>query len=61
MIEIPYHSDFLSEKDALIMLARQKLLTNVLESDILEEKSAINEFDGKFYVSYYAKLEIYNG
>ncbi|MBR4270707.1 MAG: sporulation protein YqfD [Clostridia bacterium] len=61
LVDVPYHRDFESEKGALVMLARQKLLTNINESDILEEKSAINEVEGTYYVSYYVKLEIENG
>ena len=61
LIELPFHRDFDAEKDALIMLARQKLLTNMSQSDILDEKSVINEVDGTYFVTYYVKTEIENG
>jgi len=55
---IEYKSSFEDEKDGLVFEAREKVLTIINESDIIQEKVTINFLDGIYYVTYYVKTEI---
>ncbi len=55
---VEVNEKFEDEKDALIFQAREKVLTIVNESDIMEEKVTIEKVDGTFFVTYYVKTEI---
>lgn len=49
--------DFEAERDALIFEAKQMVLSEIPETDILEEKHTINQVDDVYYVTYYIKRE----
>ena len=49
---------FTDEKESLIFQAREKVLTIVDESDIMEEKITIDLVDQTYYVTCYVKTEI---
>ena len=55
---VEYELKFEDEKDSLELEAREKVLTIVDESDIMEEKVTFNFVDGVYYVTYYVKIEV---
>lgn len=56
-VAVSVSRDFDAEKASLIYEAKQKLLQRVPENEILEQTHNINQVDGRYYVSFYAKCE----
>ena len=56
--QVEVYRKFEDEKDSLIWEAREKMLTIVDESDIIDEKVSISQRDDIYYLTFYVKTEI---
>lgn len=57
---VPIHREFKDEEQALIYEAREKVLAEVNEAEILDERHTVSLSGDTYYITYYVKREIKN-
>ena len=55
---VPVHREFKDEEQALIYEAREKVLAEVNEAEILDERHTVSLSGDTYYITYYVKREI---